>query len=217
MNEKTQIIRVLIADDHAVARAGIRAALEKAPDIQIVGEAQDGAEVRQLVTELRPDVLLLDLRMPDLQPSKLEAWVRQRYPEIATLVLTAHDWDAYLTAMIEAGVAGYLIKSERLDQLVESIRCAARGEVFITERQLARAYQWRIEVGERWGKLTQRERQVLRLMADGLDNATIAEELDVSANTVRCHVGHIYSKLKVANRAEVIALVSKHGLLEPPI
>jgi DNA-binding NarL/FixJ family response regulator len=210
MNEMAQIIRVLIADDHAVVRAGIRAALEKAPDIQIVGEAQDGAEVQQLVAELQPDVLLLDLRMPGLRPTDLEAWVRQRYPEIATLVLTAHDRNAYLTAMIDAGVAGYLIKSERLDQLAESVRRAARGEVFITGGQLARAYQWRIEVGERWRKLTQRERQVLRLMAEGLTNAAIAERLGVAPKTVEYHVTHLARKLGCASRPEAIVWAHHH-------
>src|SRR3990170_5763846 len=110
LSRARQTITLLLADDHPMVRAGIRALLMKAPDIQIVGEAQDGNETLRLVAKLRPKILLLDLKMPGPSPSEIEKWVRENYPETITLVLTAHDRDAYLSSMVEAGAAGYLDK-----------------------------------------------------------------------------------------------------------
>lgn len=217
MSKTTRPIRVLIVDDHPTTRAGIRTVLEKAPDIKVVGEAQNGTEAQQLVAELYPQILLLDLQMPGLRASEVEVWVREHYPETITLVLTAHDRDAYLSKMIDVGVTGYLLKEKKTERLVQAIRCAARGEILITGGQLARAHRWRKKVGERWESLTDRERQVLRLLTQGSDNASIAKTLNVSVNTVRCHVGHVYAKLKVANRMEAVAFVLRHKLLEPEI
>ncbi|MDY7080259.1 MAG: response regulator transcription factor [Chloroflexota bacterium] len=214
LHQSSGCIRVLLADDHPVTRAGIRAILEEASNIEVVGEAKDGVEAQQLVAELGPDILLLDLVMPGPRPSEVEKWVRTNYPETITLVLTAHDRDCYLAKMIEAGAAGFLTKEEAPQRLVEAIRCAARGDVLITGGQLARANHWREEVGARWESLTERERQVLQLLAEGLDNAAIAEALRVSVNTVRCHISHIYSKLGVADRAEAIVFVLRHKLIE---
>ncbi|MDY7079537.1 MAG: response regulator transcription factor [Chloroflexota bacterium] len=140
--------------------------------------------------------------------------MRAHCPETAVLVLTTHDVDGYLAAMVEAGAAGFLTKEEAPQRLVEAIRCAARGDVLITGGQLARANHWREEVGARWESLTEREHKVLQLLAEGLDNAAIAEALWVSVNTVRCHISHIYSKLGVADRAEAIVFVLRHESME---
>jgi two-component system response regulator NreC len=195
-------IRVLLADDHPVTRAGIRAILEGAPDIAVVAEAKDGLEAQQLVAEFCPRILLLDLVMPGPRPREIEAWVRAHYPETITLVLTAHDRDVFLAEAIGGGVAGFLTKEEAPQRLVEAVRRAARGDVLISGEQLARARHWREEVGERWESLTEREREVLRLLTQGLDNVTIADEMRVTVRTVESHVTNILRKLEVSSRLE---------------
>lgn len=214
MSRLNRPIRVLIADDHPVARAGIRVILEKALDIEVVGEAKDGVEAKQMVAELRPDVLLLDLVMPGLRPSEIDKWVRTNYPETTTLVLTGHDRNCYLAKAIEAGVAGFLTKEEAPDRLVEAIRRAVGGEILITSGQLVRAKRWRREVGERWQSLTARERQVLAVMSRGWSNKKIAHELGIEERTVETHVGNLLGKLNVASRAEAIAWAWQHGVIE---
>ena len=144
-------ITVLIADDHCLAREGIRAILAKARDIRIVGEAEEGNEIKQKVAELRPQVLLLDLQMPNLSPADLERWVRQNYPSTTTLVLTGHDRKAYLsnmmlTTMMDAGASGYLDKNMRGEQLISSIRRVAHGELLFSPEQIEKARRWRDEI-----------------------------------------------------------------------
>ncbi len=210
MGKTDETIRVLLADDYPATRADIHAMLEKVPDIEIVGEARDGVEAQRLVAELGPDVLLLDLVMPGPQPHEIERWVRTHYPETITLVLTAHDRNYYLAKMIEAGVAGFLTKEEPTHQLVEAIRRAVRGEYLITSRQRDRVNRWREEVGKRWESLTGREREVLRLLVQGLGNAEIAEKLDVAVKTIEQHVTRILKKLVCNSRLEAVVWVRGH-------
>ncbi len=216
MNASQRTIRVLIADDHPVTRQGIRAILEGAPDIEIVGEAKDGLEAKKMVTELNPDVLLLDLVMPGLPAREVDAWVRANCPATVTLILTGHTRDEYLTKAIDGGAAGFLTKKEAPHKLVETIRHAARGEILISGRQIAQADRWRREVGERWESLTERERQILRLIADGKTNQQIAQELTISECTVETHIGNLLGKLGVASRTRAAAWVWRHGLVEEP-
>ena len=204
MNKPDRPIRVVFADDHPLTRAGIRAALEQASDIAIVGEAADGLEAQRMVADLHPDVLLLDLVMPGLPPAEIERWVRNHCSQTTVLILTAHDRDCFLAQAVEAGVAGYLVKTERVQRIVEAIRCAARGEALITGGQLARAMRWQQEVGARWESLTEREREVLCLMVQGLDNQAIAQALHITPKTVECHVTRILDKLDVRSRQEAI-------------
>jgi DNA-binding NarL/FixJ family response regulator len=125
MMTSQKIITLLVADDHEMTRKGIRDFLEQASDMQVIGEAQDGDEIKRLVAELRPQILLLDLILPNFSPTELEKWVRTNYPETITVVSTAHDRDAYLASMMEAGVAGYLDKKLRAGDLISSVRRAA--------------------------------------------------------------------------------------------
>ena len=148
-------IRVLLADDHPPTRQGVRAVLESAPDIDVVGEAGDGVEAKKLVAELGPDILLLDLIMPGPKPADIERWVRHNRPETITLILTAHDRDALLAEMEAAGAAGFLTKDEDPPALVAAIRRAAQGEALYTPEQLERVHRWREEVGQRWESLTE--------------------------------------------------------------
>jgi DNA-binding NarL/FixJ family response regulator len=202
LNQKT--ITILIAEDHPATLLGIRSILEKAPDFKIIGEAQDGNKIKQLVAKLRPQILLLDLIMPNLSPAKLEKWVRENYPDTITLVLTAHDCDAYLARMMETGAAGYLDKKLRAGQLIASIRRAAHGEFLFDKEQIARASQWRKEVIYKWESLSHREREVLHLVTEGYENKAIAASLKITINTVEKHLKNVYGKLGVTCRAKAI-------------
>jgi two-component system, NarL family, response regulator LiaR len=204
MTDPQKRITVLIADDHEMTRQGIRGFLEQAPDMQIVGEARDGDEIKCLVAELRPQILLLDLIMPNFSPTELEKWVRQNHPETITLVLTAHDRDAYLAGMMESGAAGYLDKKLRAGGLISAIRRAARGEVIFTKEQFERVRRWREEVTAKWESLSKRERQVLQLLTEGMENKEIAESLNITINTVEKHLTKIYQKLGVTSRTEAV-------------
>ena len=199
-----KIITVLLADDHEMTRKGIRNFLEQAQDIRVVGEAQDGDEIKRLVADLRPQILLLDLIMPDLSPAELEKWVRTNYPETITLVLTSHDRDTYLSGMMEAGVAGYLDKKLRAAGLISAIRRAARGEILFDKKQLERARRWREAGSQKWESLSDREREVLQMLTEGVENKAIAASLGIAVNTVEKHLENIYKKLGVASRTEAI-------------
>lgn len=197
-------ITVLIADDHEMTRKGIRDFLEQASDMQVVGEARDGDEIKRMVAELRPQILLLDLIMPNLSPSQLEKWVRENHPETITLVLTAHDRDAYLADMMEAGAVGYLDKKLRAGDLISNIRRAVRGEILFTKEQFERANRWKEDVTSRWESLSDREREVLQLLTEGHENKAIAESLNITINTVEKHLANIYNKLGVTSRTEAV-------------
>ncbi len=203
-------IPLILADDHPLTRAGIREILSAARDILVVGEAQNGAEARELVAALHPRILLLDLKMPGDSPVEIERWVRQHSPETVTLVLTAHDRDFYLSKMMEAGVAGYLSKSERAENLIAAIRRAAAGEALFTEEQIARSRRWREQAGDKWDSLTGREREVLRLATAGLSNRAMAEKLGVTPKTVAFHLSTILDKLGLRSRYEAAAWLHKY-------
>ena len=205
-----KVVTVLLVDDHPVTREGLRRILEQAPDIEIIGEAENGDEAMQLIATLQPQVLLLDLMMPGTPAREVEKWVRENHPTVVTLVLTAHDRDHYLAAMVEAGVAGYLSKTERAENLVAAIRRSANGEYLITNEQMIRARQWQQEAGEKWAALTEREREVLLLMEQGLSNKAIAKQLNVTPKTVAYHVSAIFDRLDVESRYEAVAWYQKH-------
>lgn len=205
------MITVILADDHPMVREGIRSVLNKTPDIQIVGEAETGNEVQTLIGQLRPRILLLDLKMPGPHPAEIEKWVRTHYPETVTLVLTAHDRDSYLSRMMDAGAAGLIDKNESGERLVGAIRRAARGEFLFDNRQLDRARQWRQTAGEKWESLTNREREILRLLVKGFDNAHIGNVLMITGKTVAYHITNILVKLGVNSRQEAIAWMHKYS------
>jgi len=204
MTDPPKRITVLIADDHEITRKGIRDFLKQVPEMQVVGEARDGEEIKRLVAKLHPQILLLDLIMPNLSPAELEKWVRENHPETITLVLTAHDRDAYLAGMMEAGAMGYLDKKLRAGDLISAIRRAARGEVIFTKEQFERVRHWREEVTAKWESLSKRERQVLQLLTEGMENKEIAKFLSITVNTVEKHLSSIYRKLGVTTRTEAV-------------
>lgn len=210
MQTNPKTITLLLADDHPVAREGVRRILANSTDISVVGEAQNGREVKELVARLHPKILLLDLKMPETSPFEIEKWVRENYPETITLVLTAHDRDFYLSGMINAGVAGYLDKNERTENLIAAIRRAAHGEFFFTAQQIDRARKWKHEAGEKWEKLTAREREILLLVAQGHSNKTIAKKLGITLKTVAYHISTILDRLDVESRNEAVAWLHKY-------
>jgi len=197
-------ITILIADDHPGWIKGVRSIIQKASDMQVIGEAQDGNQIKQKVAKLQPNVLLLDLVMPHHKPAELEKWVRENFPETVTLVLTAHDRDAYLAGMMEAGAVGYLDKKMRANDLLSAIRRAARGEFIYDKEQMERAQHWREDVIAKWEDLSKREREVLQLLTEGQDNNSISVSLGISINTVEKHLKNIYEKLDVTSRSEAI-------------
>ena len=199
-----ETISVLIADDYPVARAGIRVLLASAPDIRIIGEAADGAETLALVEKLHPRILLLDLRMPGPGRAEIEGWVRAHCPETITLVLTAHDRDAYLAEMKDAGVAGFMSKNASADQLIAAIRCAAHGETLFTLEQVQRVRRWREEVWARWEQLSEDQRHVLVLLLEGMENKAIAKRLVISRFAVEYRLTQIFGKLGVESRLAAV-------------
>ena len=178
--------------------------------MEIIGEAGDGHEAQALITQLRPNVLLHDLKMTGMHASELQNWAREKYPEIVSLVLTTHDRDSYLATMMEAGVAGYLSKEESEERLISAIRRAAGGEIIFDKAQRDRIKQWRETVGNKIILLTPREREILQLLAKGMDNKEIGKSLEVSTKTVAYHISHIIAKLQVKSRQEATVWALQH-------
>lgn len=208
-------ITILIADDEPLARAGIRSVLLQVEDFEVIGEARDGFEVQELVPKLHPKITLLDYRMPGPGAYHLEKWIRENYPETTALVLTAHDHDAYLSETMDSGMAGFLLKTEKAERLIQSIRDVANGTPLFTEEQIERAQKWKKEVGAKWQVLSPREREVLQHLALGEDNKAIAKSLSISLKTVEFHVTNILKKLDVISRDEAIVWMLKHQPDDP--
>ena len=210
-------IRVLLADDHPAVRAGVRGALEKAPDIVVVAEAGDGEEALRLIEALRPDVALLDCHLPGLEGAQVAEAIRERGLPVRVLALSAYKDDRYVYGMLQAGAAGYLLKEEAPERIVEAVRAVASGEEWYSQGVMAKVMAWaRGETVAPPGVagLTERELEVLRLVAKGWDNQRIAEELCIAEQTVKNHVTSIYGKLDVGSRAEAVAWAWQHGVME---
>ena len=208
-------IRVFIADDHPVVRAGVVGLLGKEPDIKVVRATGDGGEVERLVAETAPDVLVLDVNMPGLDPIRVTRSLTRKRPSLRVLVLSAHSDEAYVTGLLSAGATGYVLKDEGPESLVGAIRAVARGESWLSQRiagQLARR-----AIAPRHPEsseaLSEREREVLRHLALGLPNDGIADALFISKRTVQNHVSNIYAKLGLGSRAEAVLYAIRHGIV----
>jgi DNA-binding NarL/FixJ family response regulator len=216
------VIRVLLADDQALVRTGIRMIVDAQPDMRVVGEAGDGAEAIDRVRELTPDVVLLDVRMPRLDG--LEALPRLTAGTEAprVIVLTTFDLDEYVFEALERGASGFLLKGAPAEQLLAGIRAAAAGDALIdasvTRRLIARFVARRpaeAALGADLDALTDREREVLELLARGLSNSEIADRLVVSGATVKTHVAHVLAKLGLRDRVQAVILAYEAGLVTP--
>ena len=205
-------IKVLLADDHIIVREGTREFVQREPDMEVVGEAGDGEEAVKLANELKPDVIVMDIRMPKLNGIEATKKIKELEPSIAVLVLTAYENDQYIFALLEAGAAGYLLKGVRVQEVIEAIRAVYAGES-VLHPVIARRVINRVvapvpaeaPVSER---LSEREMEVLKLAAKGISNKDIADELFLSPRTIQAHLGNIFNKLGVASRTEAIL----HGL-----
>lgn len=206
-------IRLLIADDHPVVRDGLKGMLAAEPDLSVIGEAADGGELLRLAETLRPDAVLVDLRMPVVDGVTAIGRLRQRWPRVGILVLTTYDTDADIQRAIEAGATGYVLKDAPREELLRAIRSTARGESFLSPSVAARLMgRLRGPAGE---ALSLREAEVLALVAKGHGNREIARSLRLSEATVKTHLIHIYAKLGAADRAHAVTLAIQKGIIEP--
>lgn len=214
------MIRVLIADDQAMVRSGLRLILETEDDIVVVAEADNGEEAVRLAGRERPDVVLMDVRMPVMDGLEATRQVTTRHPGTRVIVLTTFDLDDYVYGALRAGASGFLLKDAEGDQLVEAIRVIASGDAIIAPsvtRRLIAEFAERPQAGPVTGleELTDRELDVIRLVARGLSNSEIAEDLYVSETTVKTHVSHILSKLQLRDRVQAVVFAYESGLTKP--
>lgn len=210
-----QPIRIVLAEDHSLVREGTRHILEQHPDLKVVGEAEDGEQALELVERLKPDVAILDIRMPKLSGIEVVRRMKQHAPNTRALMLTAFDDDDYILALMESGAAGYLLKTARATELVEAVRGVHQGESVLhplIAAKIARLWSRQRESPEQKApeQLTQRERGVLELAAKGLRNKAIAEKLNISVRTVEGHFNSILSKLGVSSRLEAVLYAASH-------
>ncbi len=210
--------RILIADDHGVLRAGLRALLNAEPDVEVVGEAADGHETLRLVRDLEPDVVLLDLSMPGPGGIEVTRQVKRVLPDTRVLILTVHEDESLLREAIQAGAAGYIIKRAVESELINAIRAVWRGDVYIhpamTRVLLKDVAPARAPDEPPAEPLTPRESEVLQLIAQGYTNRQIAEKLTISVRTVETHRANLMDKLGLRSRVELVRYAREHGLLE---
>lgn len=209
--------RILLVDDHPMLRQGIRQLLERERDFEVVAEASDGEEAVTLAGELLPDVVVMDVGMPKLGGLGATKQIKAEHPKIAVLVLTIHDEDEYIIGILEAGAAGYLLKTAYGEELVQAIRAVRAGEFalhpVVGQRLLKRAARHRLKPIKLEGveQLTTRETEVLKLTAKGMSNRDIAAELGIGVRTVKGHLVSIFAKMRVSSRTEALLQALRHG------
>jgi DNA-binding NarL/FixJ family response regulator len=217
------MIKVVIVDDHPIVRAGMRAILSAAEDVSIVGEGCTGMEALRLVELHQPDVLVLDVNLPDINGLEATRRLRQQGVKTAILILTVQADNQTVFGLLESGAIGYVLKDEALETLLSAVRAAARGESWLSPAVASQVVRRAMQPASAQPKpspqidpLTPREIEVLRLLAQGLDNTSIARRLVVTTRTVQNHVSNIYSKLGTASRTEAVLYAIRNGLVEIP-
>jgi len=217
----TKEIKIILADDHAVVRSGTRQLLELQPDFVILGEASDGSEAITLTRNLKPDVVVMDVRMPKLSGVEATKRIKEEFPKVNVLVMTAHDEDEYVFACLQAGAKGYLLKTADIEELVQAIRMVAQGKSAlapeVTGKVVAQFTSGKTlpevlaTTQEDYDGLTDRELGVLRLVGQGLSNKQIGKKLFISDRTVQAHLSNIFSKLSVSSRTEAVMHAVRKG------
>lgn len=217
----TRKIKIMIADDHTIVRQGMRKLLETYPELQIVGESQDGDETIELVKKLLPEIIIMDISMPGLNGLEATREIKKRSPEIKILILTMHAEKEYIFKILQSGASGYLLKGSAIDELVTAIHAVDRGESYLSPpisksiiedyvggRQKSRGSVTRSQ------PLTTREREVLQLIAEGHTSKSIATQLSLSSKTIETHRSHIMQKLNIHNAAGLIRYAIQRGWVE---
>lgn len=215
---RTELIRLIIADDHVVVREGLVALLEDEPDLTVVGQAGTGREAVTLASQHRPDIALLDIAMPDMNGLEATRQIAAERPEVNVLILTMHEEEAFFFEALRVGAAGYVLKGAGSEELLSAIRAVYEGGVYLPPKLaggLVRDYLEHQPQPPLDDPLTLREREVLALIAQGLTNRDIAERLTLSINTVKTHRLHIYRKLDLHDRAGLVDYALRRGLLNP--
>lgn len=211
-------IRILLADDHGVIRAGLRALLEGFPDMTVVAESSDGGDAVAKALELKPDVVLMDLSMPNVGGIEATRQLLQREPGMSILILTVHEDESLLKEVIRAGAAGYIVKRAAPEDLIHAIRVVARGDLYVhptmTRLLFNEPAKDAVPAGTSVDTLTLREIEVLQLLAKGYTNRQIAGQLSLSPRTVEGHRANIAGKLGLHSRVELVEYAEKHGLLK---
>ncbi len=207
-------IRVLLVDDHAVVRSGLSAFLMAFDDLEMVGQARDGAEAVQLASQLSPDVVLMDLVMPGMDGATATRHIREQCPQTQVLALTSFKEDDLVQGALQAGAIGYLLKDISADELVDAIRKAHSGRPTLAPEAAQALIHVTTQPPAPGHDLTPREREVLALLVEGLNNTQIADKLVISISTAKFHVSTILSKLGVSSRTEAVALAVKHHLVK---
>ena len=206
-----ETIKILMADDHPVVRAGIRGMLETQPDFEVIAEAENGREALDQTSKHTPDVVLLDLRMPEMDGVEAIGKIKENHPDIHILVLTTYDTDADIVRAVEAGATGYLLKDAPREELFRAVRATARGETVLAPPVAARLMSKVRDKGDT--ALTAREIDVLMLVARGANNQDVGEKLHISTATVKSHLLQIYQKLGVSDRTAAVTTAIERGII----
>jgi two-component system response regulator NreC len=212
-------IRILLADDHVILLSGLKALLSLEADLDVVGEAHDGAEAVKLAKQVQPDVVLMDMNMPKMDGLTALRAIKEQAPDIKVVMLTSVDDEAVLFKVVQAGGSGYVLKKAAEDELIEAIHTVHAGGAFVrppVAQMLATEFMEQVEAGElleQFEKLTSREKEVLALLARGMTNPQIADKLVISVRTVETHRAHIMDKLGFKDRASLVAYALRHGYL----
>jgi DNA-binding NarL/FixJ family response regulator len=211
-------VRVVLADDHPMVRRGLRLILEESRQVEVVAEAGDGQELVDLVDRFSPDVVVVDVQMPKLDGLEAVRRIRDRHPNVRSLVFTVHDEEATVHRAVLAGASGYLLKTASADELIKGIITVAEGQAALhpsITRHLLDGFAGMTEPRNRGAEaLSQREHDVLQLLAYGKTNKEIARELGIGAQTVKTHISHIFTKMGAADRTDAVALALRKGLVQ---
>lgn len=213
-------IRILLADDHTILRAGLRMMLNAQPDMEVIGEAQDGRQAINTTMNLQPDIVLMDITMPDMNGIEATKQIKRVAPEVKVLVLTMHENDEYVFQALRAGASGYILKEAADTELITALHVLRSGQFYLSpsaQSVIVGDYLQRVHTGEEkdsYNNLTEREKEILKLVAEGYTNNQIAERLVISPKTVDTHRTHVMDKLNLHSRAELVKYAMRRGLLE---